>query len=46
MSACRTAEHVPNARFIGYADGGHMLVGHDAEATAQVIAFLESSAAF
>jgi pimeloyl-ACP methyl ester carboxylesterase len=35
-----TAEHVPHARFIGYPSGGHMLVGRDAEATAEIVAFL------
>ena len=35
-----TAEHVPGARFIGYESGGHMLVGHNAEATAEIRNFL------
>jgi len=35
-----TAAHVPGARFIGYPSGGHMLVGHDAEAAAEISAFL------
>ena len=41
-----TAEHVPGARFIGYPSGGHMLVGHDAETSAQIAAFLATSARF
>jgi 2-hydroxy-6-oxonona-2,4-dienedioate hydrolase len=41
-----TAEHVANGRFIGYADGGHMLVGHDDAATAEIAAFLQRSAEF
>jgi 2-hydroxy-6-oxonona-2,4-dienedioate hydrolase len=41
-----TAEHVPHARFIGYPSGGHMLVGHDAEANSQIAAFLKESAKF
>jgi pimeloyl-ACP methyl ester carboxylesterase len=41
-----TAEHVPNARFIGYSSGGHMLVGHDADANSQIAAFLKESARF
>ena len=39
-----TAEHVPNARFIGYPRGGHMLVGRDLETTAEIAAFLTGSA--
>jgi pimeloyl-ACP methyl ester carboxylesterase len=38
-----TAAHVPHARFIGYPRGGHMLVGHDAETTSEITAFLRSS---
>jgi len=41
-----TAEHVPGARFIGYPSGGHMLVGHDAEAAAEIATFLARSARF
>jgi 2-hydroxy-6-oxonona-2,4-dienedioate hydrolase len=37
-----TAEHVPGARFIGYKSGGHMLVGHEAEFGAEVLAFLDA----
>jgi len=41
-----TAEHVPNGRFVGYPSGGHMLVGRDAVASAEVNAFLKSAARF
>jgi 2-hydroxy-6-oxonona-2,4-dienedioate hydrolase len=41
-----TAEHVARGRFVGYADGGHMLVGHNAAATEEIAAFLEASAEF
>jgi pimeloyl-ACP methyl ester carboxylesterase len=41
-----TAEHVPHARFVGYPNGGHLLVGHSAEADAQIVAFLRESARF
>lgn len=37
-----TAEHVPGARFIGYPDGGHMLVGRSAAASAEILAFLRA----
>jgi pimeloyl-ACP methyl ester carboxylesterase len=35
-----TAEHAPNARFIGYPSGGHMLVGRNAAAAAEIVGFL------
>src|SRR5262249_3075558 len=38
-----TAAHVPHARFVGYPSGGHMLVGHDADAAAEIYAFLNSA---
>jgi len=38
-----TAEHVPGARFIGYARGGHMLVGHIDEFRSEVVEFLGRS---
>jgi pimeloyl-ACP methyl ester carboxylesterase len=41
-----TAEHVRHGRFVGYPNGGHMLVGHDAEASSQITAFLRESAEF
>jgi len=37
-----TAEHVPGARFIGYPNGGHMLVGRSAAASAEILAFLRA----
>lgn len=37
-----TAERVPGARFIGYARGGHMLVGHEAEFNSEALKFLHS----
>lgn len=39
-----SAEHIPNARFIGYPTGGHLLVGHEAEATAAIVDFLAAHA--
>jgi pimeloyl-ACP methyl ester carboxylesterase len=41
-----TADHIPHARFIGYPSGGHMLVGHHAEATSHIAAFLKESDRF
>jgi pimeloyl-ACP methyl ester carboxylesterase len=35
-----TAAHMPHARFVAYATGGHMLVGHDAETAGEISAFL------
>ncbi|HKA58454.1 MAG TPA: alpha/beta hydrolase [Gemmatimonadales bacterium] len=37
-----SAEHMPNARFIGYRTGGHMLVGHEQNTTKEIVAFLRS----
>jgi pimeloyl-ACP methyl ester carboxylesterase len=39
-SARYTAEHVPNARFVGYPSGGHVWVGHHREVMGEVLAFL------
>ena len=39
------AVHVPHARFIGYPSGGHMLVGRNADAFAEITAFLNAAAA-
>jgi len=36
-----TAEHIPHARFIGYATGGHLWVGHQEELSSEIIAFLK-----
>ena len=38
-----TAEHVPHARFVGYPSGGHMLVGREAAAGAEIIGFLKAT---
>ena len=38
-----TAEHISGARFIGYPSGGHVLVGHNEEATAEIAGFLANS---
>jgi pimeloyl-ACP methyl ester carboxylesterase len=37
-----SAEHMPNARFIGYRTGGHMLVGHGEETTTAIADFLKA----
>lgn len=42
-SARYTAEHVPNARLVAYPAGGHLLVGHDTEALAEIVSFLKSA---
>jgi 2-hydroxy-6-oxonona-2,4-dienedioate hydrolase len=39
-SARHTAAHIPGARFVGYASGGHAWVGHHQEIFAQLVAFL------
>ena len=41
-----TADHIPRARFIGYPSGGHMLVGHSADANSRIAAFIKESALF
>jgi pimeloyl-ACP methyl ester carboxylesterase len=38
-----TAEQIPGARFVGYPDGGHMLVGRDAEVTNVIAEFLAAA---
>jgi len=38
-----TADHVPGARFLGYPTGGHLLVGHQEEANAEVARFLREA---
>lgn len=35
-----SAEHIPQARFIGYPTGGHLWVGHQREIMAEIAAFL------
>jgi pimeloyl-ACP methyl ester carboxylesterase len=39
-SARYTAAHIRGARFIGYASGGHLWVGHHKEILAELVAFL------
>jgi pimeloyl-ACP methyl ester carboxylesterase len=39
-----TASRIPGARFLGFDDGGHLLVGHDAEVRAQILALLHAAA--
>lgn len=39
-----SAEHIPNARFIGYQTGGHLLVGHQPEIAAEIERFLRANA--
>jgi len=36
-----TAEHIPGAQFIGYTTGGHLLVGHNDDVFAEIVAFLK-----
>jgi pimeloyl-ACP methyl ester carboxylesterase len=36
-----TASQIPRARFIGYRDGGHLLIGHNEEALREIAAFLK-----
>ncbi|HSC15427.1 MAG TPA: alpha/beta hydrolase [Gammaproteobacteria bacterium] len=38
-----TAEQIRGARFVGYADGGHVLVGRDAEVTSEIAEFLATA---
>ena len=40
-SSAYTAQHVPGARFVSYRSGGHVLLGHHADTTAEVAAFLD-----
>jgi 2-hydroxy-6-oxonona-2,4-dienedioate hydrolase len=42
-SARYTASQIPNARFVGYADGGHLFVGRGAQVMAEIAAFLVGS---
>jgi pimeloyl-ACP methyl ester carboxylesterase len=39
-----TADHIPGARFVGYAEGGHVFVGHQADVIDAVAEFLRSPA--
>ena len=38
-----TADHIPGARFIGYASGGHMAIGHREKAVFAIGSFLKSA---
>jgi pimeloyl-ACP methyl ester carboxylesterase len=38
--ASYSAEHIPDARFLGYEHGGHLLVGHQQEIFAEIEALL------
>ena len=40
-----TASQIPAARFIGYRDGGHLLIGHNKEVLKEIAAFLKAHAA-
>jgi 2-hydroxy-6-oxonona-2,4-dienedioate hydrolase len=40
-SARYTAQHIQNARFVGYERGGHLWVGHHQEVLAEIVAFLK-----
>ena len=35
-----TAEHIPGARFVGYTEGGHVFVGHEAKVVTTIASFL------
>lgn len=39
-----SAAHIPNARFIGYETGGHLLIGHEQETTGEIARFLAANA--
>ncbi|MEQ9006089.1 MAG: alpha/beta hydrolase, partial [Pseudomonadales bacterium] len=39
-----TAEHLPDARLVSYASGGHLWVGHHDAVLAEIVAFLRSPA--
>lgn len=39
-AARHTAEHIPNARFLGYPSGGHLWVGRQKEVSSEIAAFL------
>jgi pimeloyl-ACP methyl ester carboxylesterase len=38
-----TAAEIPDARFVGYPSGGHLMVGRDAENTAAMLSLLRQS---
>jgi pimeloyl-ACP methyl ester carboxylesterase len=37
-----TADEIPHARFVGFADGGHLLVGRQEQVTVEIAAFLRA----
>ena len=39
-----TAEHIPNARFVGFPSGGHVWLGHRQEHEDRIVAFLRDVA--
>ena len=43
-SARYTAAHIPGARFVGYASGGHVWVGHQADVESELAGFLKERA--
>lgn len=45
QNARYSAEHIPGARFVGFPTGGHLLLGHWKEASAQVAGFLSRRSA-
>ena len=38
-----TAQHVPGARFVGYATGGHLCVDHQDEVVSTIVAFVKAA---
>ena len=42
VGARYTAKHIPNAKLVAYPSGGHVWLGHDAEVTREVVAFLKA----
>ncbi len=40
-----TASRIPGAKFVGFDDGGHLLVGHDAAVQAEILALLRKTSA-
>jgi 2-hydroxy-6-oxonona-2,4-dienedioate hydrolase len=44
-SALYTAGQIPDGTFVGFASGGHLLVGHDAEVRSQIIGLLSERTA-
>ena len=38
-----SAEHIPNARFVGYATGGHIWAGHQQDVVREIVHFLKQA---